>query len=160
VIAPDSYRLGILREQGQQLTHEVGLMPANALLWRPAEGEWSVQECLTHIRNIERQVFLVRIGRIVREREPFLPNFDVSAYHREHWRADEPVSEILPDFLGARAELVALLETADWARMGTRDGRGPIDLDWMAAFATNHVWEHMSQLMRVRLNYFGRKTKD
>lgn len=153
--APDTYRLDILREQSKQVAHEVGLMPSEALLWRPAEGEWSVQECLAHIRNIERQVFLVRISRVVKEINPFLPNFDEFAYHRNHWRADEPASEILPDFLAARAELVGLLETADWARTGTHDERGPLSLDWLATYTSNHTWEHLSQLMRVRLNYLG-----
>jgi DinB superfamily len=158
--SPDTYRLGILRDQSQQLTHEVGLMPTEALLWRPAEGEWSVQECLAHIRNIEQKVFLVRIGKVVKETEPFIANFDEFAYHREHWTADEPVTTILPEFVAARAQLIGLLETADWARTGTHEERGPISLDWLAAYVTNHTWEHMSQLMRVRLNYFGRKTQD
>jgi hypothetical protein len=155
--APDTYRLDILREQSKQVVHEVGLMPNEALLWRPAEGEWSVQECLAHIRNIERQVFLVRISKVVKESNPFLPNFDEFAYHREHWRADEPVAEIMPDFLAARAELVGLLETTDWARTGTHEERGPLSLDWLATYASNHTWEHLSQLMRVRLNYLGHK---
>lgn len=154
---PDPYRLQILRDQSQQVVHEAKLMPREALLWRTAEGEWSVQECLAHLRNIERQVFLVRISKVVKESEPFLPNFDEFAYHREHWRAEEPVTEILPDFLAARAELVALLQTADWSRTGSHEERGPISLDWLAAYVCNHTWEHLSQLMRVRLNYFGHK---
>lgn len=154
---PDAYRLRQLRAQGHQLIHEVGLMPPEAYLWRVSETEWSVQECAAHIRNIERQVFLVRISKVVKEDNPFLPNFDEFAYHRDHWRADEPLDTILPDFLAARAELVSLLESADWSRTGTHEERGPLSLEWLASYAVNHTWEHLSQLMRVRLNYFGHK---
>jgi hypothetical protein len=154
---PDAYRLRQLRAQSHQLVHEVELMPADAYLWRTKEGEWGVQECVAHIRNIERQVFLVRISKVVKEDQPFLPFFDELAYHRDHWRAEEPVDTILPDFLAARAELVSLLESADWARTGTHEERGPLNLDWLATYTVNHTWEHLSQLMRVRLNYFGHK---
>lgn len=133
-------------------------MPPDALLWKPAPAEWSVQECLTHLRDAERQAFRPRISRVASEDNPHLPFFDEVAYHREHWSPDEPVQKILADFVADRAAVVSILETADWSRTGLHEQRGPITLDWLASYTVNHLWEHLSQIMRVRLNYLTRQT--
>jgi hypothetical protein len=153
---PDAHTLRLLRAQSHYLTHEIGLMPAEALLWRPAENEWSVQECLTHIRDVERQAFLVRITRVATEDNPPLYYFDEVGYHKDHWNPDEPVQTLLADFVNDRAQEVAHLQQADWSRTGNHETRGPLTLDWLATYALNHTWEHLSQIMRVRLNYIAR----
>lgn len=153
---PDAHTLRLLRAQSHYLVHEIGLMPADALLWRPAGNEWSVQECLTHMRDVERQAFLVRITRVATEETPPLYYFDEVGYHKEHWNPDEPVQTLLADFVNDRAQEVALLQSADWSRTGNHETRGPLTLDWLATYALNHTWEHLSQIMRVRLNYIAR----
>ncbi len=150
---PNPYLLRLLRAQTHHLTHEVGLLPVEARLWRAAETEWSLQECLAHLRDIEREVFLVRISKVDKEDQPVLKYFDELAYHKEHWDAAEPVEKLLTEFVAARAAEVTLLESADWSRTGQHEQRGRLDLEWLATYAVNHTWEHLSQIMRVRLNY-------
>jgi len=154
---PNTYTLRLLRAQAHQLSHELALMPAEAMLWKPAPEEWSVHECLTHLRDIERQVFLVRITRVIKEDTPHLPFFDEAAYHKEHWNPDEPIQNILADFVAARAAEVSLLESADWSRTGVHATRGPISLGWLADYTAGHSWEHLSQIMRVRLYHATKK---
>ncbi len=154
---PDTYILRLLRAQSHQLTHELGRLPSEVMLWKFADDEWSVHECLTHLRNIERHVFLWRIDKIVKEVNPFLPFFDEVVYQKEHWNPGESIQTMLADFVADRAAEVTLLETADWARPGQHPVRGPITLDWLASYVVNHTWEHLSQIMRVRLNYATRK---
>ena len=155
---PDTYLLRLLRTQSHQLTHEINLVPADAGLWKPAENEWSVHECLTHLRDAERHIFLPRITRVVKEDNPHLPAFDEQAHHKEHWNPDEPIQNILADFVADRAAEAALLESAGWSRTGVHAVRGPITLGWLAEYTTGHLWEHLSQIIRVRLNYATRKT--
>jgi hypothetical protein len=150
---PDLYVLRLLRSQSHLLTHEIGLMPSNAVLWKPAETEWSVQETLTHIRDIERLVFRWRVAQTAQMDTPPLPFFDEGAYHQEHWNPTEPIQTILADFVTDRAAEVVVLETADWSRAGVHPTRGPLTLDWQANYIVNHTWEHLSQIMRVRLNH-------
>lgn len=145
--------LRLLRNSARDLAREVGLVPPGAALWRPKQGEWSVHECLTHTRDVERAVFLHRIRRMVREDRPALEVFDEVAYQRDHWKADEPLDAILADFLNARAEIVELLGGADWSRVGVHAVRGPITLAWQADYTLAHTWEHLSQIMRVRLEH-------
>ena len=152
---PDtSTTLRLLRHSAHDLVREVGLTPPDGYLWRPAEGEWSVHECLTHLRDIEREVFLLRIRRTAAEDRPALEVFDETQYHKDHWNTDEPLEEILADFVSARAEIVAALAGAvDWSRAGTHAVRGPVSLRWQADYALGHTWEHLSQMMRARLAY-------
>jgi hypothetical protein len=154
---PDNYLLRTLRMQSHQLLHEVGLLAPDVVLWKPAPAEWSAQECLTHLRDTERNVFLVRIERMVNEDNPALVLFDEAAHHAEHWTPDEPIQNILADFVADRGAEVALLEKADWSRPGIHPVRGPITLGWLANYTLGHTWEHLSQMMRARLAYDTRK---
>ena len=155
---PNTYTLRLLRAQSHQLAREIDLMPADAVLWKPEPAEWSVHECLTHLRDGERQVFRPRMARIVGEGNPTLPVFDEVTYHKEHWNPDEPIQNIVADFVEDRAAEVALLEAADWARPAVHAVRGPITLAWQADYVLAHTWEHLSQIMRVRLSYAVHKT--
>jgi hypothetical protein len=146
--------LELLRRSSEDLARETAQMPDAGARWRPKEGEWSVHECLAHLRDIEQQVFLERIRRMVREDRPRLEVFDEVAYHRDHYNPDEPIERLLADFAAARAEIVSLLAGAsDWTRGGAHATRGPITMEWQADYALGHTWEHMSQMLRVRLAY-------
>jgi len=154
---PDTYTLRLLRAQSHQVTQEINSLPADAILWKPAPEEWSAHEALAHLRDVERHVFRVRIERMASEDNPPLPVFDEVTYHKEHWRLDEPIQTILADLVADRAAEVAVLEAADWSRPGVHAARGPITLGWQANYVVAHTWEHLSQIMRVRLSYATRK---
>lgn len=145
--------LRLLRRSAHDLVREVDLVPAAGHLWKAAQDEWSVHECLAHLRDVERHVFLHRTQRIIVEDRPQLEFYDEVKFHQDHWNPDEPLGSILADFVNARAELVDLLSGADWSRVGIHPVRGPITLEWQADYALAHTWEHLSQMMRVRLNY-------
>ena len=154
---PDSYTLRILRAQAHQATREINLTPVEAARWKPKPDEWSAHECLTHLRDIERNVFRLRMERIVNEDNPTLVFFDEAAYQKEHWTPDESIQDILADFVADRAAEVALLENADWSRTAVHPVRGSITLNWLADYTLGHTWEHLSQIMRVRLAYTTRQ---
>lgn len=144
--------LRLLKQSAEDLAREMALTASADALWRPKEGEWSVHECLAHLRNIEREVFLYRVRRTVNEDRPPLEVFDEEAYHRKHWSAAEPLPAMLTGYLSARQEMIDLLAAApDWSRQGIHATRGPVSLAWQADYALGHTWEHLSQAMRVRL---------
>jgi uncharacterized damage-inducible protein DinB len=150
--------LRLLRRTAHDLAAEIAQAPAEAALWRPAEGEWSIHETLTHIRDVERQIFLPRLRRVASVDRPDLPSFDEVAYHREHWNPAEPLEQLLADFVADRSAEVALLEPVmDWGRVGLHPKRGPVTLAWLAEYALGHTWEHLAQIMRVRLAWETRR---
>lgn len=150
--------LRLLRRTAHDLAAEIAQTAPEAALWRPAEGEWSVHETLTHLRDAERQIFLPRLRRVTAEDRPALAVFDEAAYHQANWNPAEPLAHILADFVADRGAEVALLEAAaDWGRVGLHQTRGPVTLAWLAEYAVGHTWEHHSQILRARLSWETRR---
>lgn len=147
--------LNALHTSLDDLAGEVERLPAETALWRAAEDEWSQHECLTHLQIVERHIFLPRMRAIVEQDNPFLPAVDERGLMQREWDSRRPRTELLAIFAEDRRAELALLEVGDWARMGRHAKRGPISLGWMAHYTLGHTWEHLSQMMRVRLNYLA-----
>ena len=151
--------LSALRTSAADLTQEVQRLPAEAAAWRPTESEWSQLECLTHLYIAEHYVFLPRMKRMTTEDNPFLPVVDEVALQKEHFNPDRPRDELLNAFLADRQAELELLEQVDWSRPGVHETNGPIDIDWVAQYAMGHTWEHLSQMVRVRLRHALRQPR-
>lgn len=148
-----SSMLTALRFSADELTRELDRLPANAATWRPAEGEWSQHECLTHIQICERHIFLPRVRAMATQDNPILPLVDEGALQREQWDPQRPRAELLADYVASRQAEIEVLEHTDWSRPGQHPLRGPISLGWMANYAMAHTLEHLSQMIRARLFY-------
>ena len=146
-----------LRASADELARELERMPEDKTTWKPAETEWSQLECLIHMQVVERHIFLPRLKRISSEDNPFLPSIDETELMQAALKLNPARAGLLKDFLADRAEEIALLEKADWTRSGTHELRGPITLGLVADYALAHTYEHLSQMMRVRLNYATKK---
>lgn len=147
--------LNALHASADELARELDRLPEAVAVWRPAEGEWSQLDCLKHIQVVERNIFLWRLHAMATQDNPPLPVID-----EKELMEKSPVTsraELLADFLDARKEEIALLEKHDWSRPGVHAARGPISMGWIAHYALGHTWEHLSQMMRVRLSYDTRK---
>lgn len=145
--------LAALRFSADELTRELDRLPGAATTWRPAEGEWSQHECLTHIQICERYIFLPRLHAMATQDNPVLPLVDEVALQHEQWDPQRPSAELLADYIAARQAELDLLEQHDWARPGQHPLRGPISMGWMANYAMAHTLEHLSQMIRARLFY-------
>lgn len=149
----DPMILTALRFSLEELAQEIERLPVSATTWRPAPEEWSQHECLTHIQICERHIFLPRMQAILAQDNPRLELVDETAIMQREWDAARPRAELLQAAVADRAAELALLEAADWSRPGVHASRGPITLGWVAQYALGHTLEHLSQMMRVRLNY-------
>jgi hypothetical protein len=145
--------LAALRTSAADLTQEVQRLPADGALWRPAEGEWSQHECLTHLWIAEHYVFRPRLQRMATEDNPYMPVVDEVALQKEQWDPQRPRDELLNAFLADRQAELELLEQVDWSRPGVHETNGPMDIAWVAQYAMGHTWEHLSQMVRVRLRH-------
>lgn len=141
-----------LRAAADDVAREVEFFPEALTHWRPGPHEWSQYDCLQHLALVERHVFLARAQAIAAQDEPFLPIVDEAALQKQ--AGDErPRATLVKDYLDARAALLTVLQNTDWARTGQHAARGSISLTWLAEYTLGHTWEHLSQMLRVRLNY-------
>jgi len=136
-----------------ELAREIERLPEQDALWRPGEADWSQLEVLTHLWIAEHFVFLPRLRAMAQDDNPFLPLVDEDALMRTEWRPERPRADLLAAFMADHeAELVLLAET-DWDRPGVHETNGPISIGWVAQYAMGHTWEHLSQMLRVRLRH-------
>ncbi|MGH7320670.1 MAG: DinB family protein, partial [Candidatus Rokuibacteriota bacterium] len=73
----------LLRSAATTLHAELTALPASALGWHPAPGEWCVKEVMGHLIEAERRGFAGRIRVILSEREPALATWDQAGVARE-----------------------------------------------------------------------------
>jgi uncharacterized damage-inducible protein DinB len=128
-------------------------LTAEALRRRPTEGEWSMKEVLAHLENLEGELFLPRLRRILDEERPAFGSFDPAAWaaSRDHREGD--FQRALEAFAAARQRTIAFLESlpdSAVARVGLSGAFGPVTLAQYATHVADHDLEHLAQLRDVR----------
>jgi len=120
---------------------------ARAASQRPARaGEWGPAEVVRHLIAVEDEVWQGRIARLAAEdlphwswTEPGLaPGFD-----------DIPLDAVIAAFATSRAttvETIRALDDAGWARSGTHDTYGVLDLEGLLRIAVDHDGDHLASL--------------
>ena len=124
--------------------------------WRPAPGEWSVNECIGHLIEAERRGFAGRIRRILEADRPDLPpdleDWDppaVAEARRDHLR-DGP--ELAAEFAALRADGVALVRSlteVDLGRFGRHPQVGELRVEELLGEWVFHDRNHVRQLLVV-----------
>jgi carbonic anhydrase/acetyltransferase-like protein (isoleucine patch superfamily) len=120
-------------------------------LWRkrPAPGRWSALESLCHLRDADRDVFLPRLGRMLAERNPELPDVDMAGWETARTYNEQSPAGVLEEWAVARRALLAGLAPlgrADWARVGIHAVRGPYALAEMVRYWADHDLSHRRQM--------------
>ena len=101
----------LLRAQGAAIREEVLALGDAVCRWRPAEGEWSVNEALGHLIEAERHGFNGRIRRLLAEEQPELPGWDQEGVSRERRDNERPSGELLREFEALREDSAGLVES-------------------------------------------------
>lgn len=112
----------------------------------PAPGEWTPIEIVRHLIAVEEEVWHPRIGQVQTEDHP-------------RWRWVEPgqwlgapaatLEEVLAMHARVRAATLALLDELGpdgWARTGTHDTYGVLDVAGLMTVAADHDEEHLASL--------------
>jgi hypothetical protein len=113
------------------------------------KGQFSPLQHVCHLRDLEREGYQARIGRMLHEENPLLADFDGARIAGERDYNSESLDEALRDFAEARlgnVELVKSLPADDLNRPGRFDGIGPITLGKMLLMMKEHDQEHLREL--------------
>ncbi len=119
---------------------------------RPAPDEWSVTEIICHLRDVDREVNIPRIEKVIGETNPFLAgiNTDTWADERNYRNEDGPAA--LRGFIEIRTRLIARLQglnEGDWQRTARHAIFGPTTLQELVGFTTTHDRTHVQQSLAV-----------
>src|SRR5688500_8740771 len=132
----------------RRLREALGRVPAAAMKWRPAPGEWSAHEVICHCADSETVAY-ARIRYVVAERDPLLVGYDQEEWARRFDYHSLPLEPALAGVEAVRASTAALLRTLSdeaWARRGRHTEMGEYPAEkWLELYA-EHLEDHAQQI--------------
>ena len=118
---------------------------------RPGPEEFSLVEHACHLRDLERDGYLVRVRRVLAERRPALTPFDGTAVAAAGNYLAQDARRAANDFAALRREVIALVEGLapdQLAREATFDGE-PVCLADVIAMMVEHDRGHREEIERL-----------
>jgi hypothetical protein len=139
--------LGVLRSTPAALSSLTRGLPAPAWTRSPAPGEWSLTEIIGHLRDVDRDVNLPRLDKILAEVNPFIAGEVTDAWVKERQYASQDGRDSLAAFTALRKELLARLDglQAEWERSARHAIFGPTTLRELVGFMAEHDRVHVRQ---------------
>jgi hypothetical protein len=126
-------------------------MPPAELTRSPQPGCFSLVEHACHLRDLEREGYLVRVRRMLAEREPALAPFDGDAVAAARDYPSQDGFAAAREFAAARAQALAViskLTPGELAREGTFGGQRVCFADVISMMVT-HDAEHRAEIERL-----------
>lgn len=121
-----------------------------------AEGNWSAHQLAFHVRDVDREVYGMRIRRTLSEENPLFKNFDPDGWMEAHYDRSEPLKKILEEFLGTVEEAAGLLGNDSpqvWSRLSQHEALGSgLTLQLWVERSLAHIEEHLEALKNAQKN--------
>lgn len=115
---------------------------------RPAQGEWSLTEIFSHLRDVDLEVNIPRLEKVRTGSMPFLAGVNTDRWTDERDYASEDGVTSLEQFIAARSRLVEQLENlseVDWQREARHAIFGPTHFKELVGFIAMHDRSHIQQ---------------
>jgi FMN phosphatase YigB (HAD superfamily) len=143
--------LAALRATPAALGTLTASLPAEAWTRKPAPAEWNLNEIFCHLRDVEAEVNLPRLQKMLAEENPFLPGVNSDAWAQERTYAEQDGRAALRAFTETRKQLIGLLngEPALWSRTARHAIFGPSTLKEIFAIAAGHDKAHIQQVYKT-----------
>ncbi len=154
--APDWQRpaalLAALAATPAALHARLAALPPADWTQRPAPASWSLTEILCHLRDVEREVNLPRLRRVLAEEDAFITARETDAWASERNYAAQDGPQALADFIAARRETLALLAALSpeqWQRGLRHSIFGRSTLRELVFFTWRHDRDHLRQALET-----------
>lgn len=116
---------------------------------RKVEDEWAPVEIVCHLRDVEIEVHLPRVRKILTIHDPHLSSFDTDLWAEERDYLHQSCHNALSAFIEARKETIAALEkldSKDWSRTARHSLLGPTTLIEVMNIVSEHDLLHLAQI--------------
>ena len=143
--------LAVLRSSPAVLNAFSWELKASNWVEHPQPGEWSFTEILCHLRDVDIDVNLPRIDKVLTGLNPFLPGIDSDKWAEERLYYCQNGLEALKDFNSSRIQLLDVLdelEPEDWNRPARHAIFGPTSLKELVSIIVGHDRLHVQQAFR------------
>ena len=142
----------ILRSTPAVLDHLRRTIPGDAWQCCPDENEWCITEIFCHLRDVDRELNLPRLQKVLSENNPFIPGMDTDAWAQERNYARQNGQQALTDFNTGRLRILSLLEglrSEDWQRPARHAIFGPTRLIELVEIIAGHDRLHVKQAQQA-----------
>jgi HAD superfamily hydrolase (TIGR01549 family) len=144
-----SAMLAILRSTPALLDTLCRDLSANMWTERPLPDEWCPTEIICHLRDVEAEVNLPRLQKVLNEENPFLAGKDTDPWADQRNYIHQNGLEALKNFTAARVEGLTLLEDLQpeaWQLPARHAILGPTDLEELVGIIASHDRLHIQQI--------------
>jgi hypothetical protein len=115
--------------------------------FRPlSKNSWNVHQIAVHVRDVDRQVYGMRLRQAVAQEHPIFQNFDGEAWLSAHYDPAEPLEKILEEFQSRIHTLVgwlASLPPTAWSRLTRHEVYGEFAMQAWVERGLAHIEEHI-----------------
>ena len=142
---------------GDLLNTAVKFVSDDELWFKPGPADWHIHQVVTHLRDVQRDIFLPRIGLALQAPGTAIQPFHADAYMQAHYSADAPFDDLLRDFGSACRHFAAKLQTLDEAQWRCHVQHPKIttmSIEWLAWHTIGHTHEHISQIISNRDQFY------
>jgi len=140
----------ILEYSGGAYAGALKTLPPAAASWRPAEGEWCVNECVGHVIEAEKLAFAGRIRIILAADSPALQTWNQASVAESRHDCDRSSQDLLEEFEPLRRdslELIRSLRPEDLTRAGTHPKVGRLTVGDLLHEWVHHDGNHLRQAL-------------
>lgn len=128
-----------------------GIEPSN---WnqRPLPDEWSPTEIFCHLRDVENEVNMPRLTKVIGEKNPFIAGQDTDPWAEERHYIEQNGALALNEFVSSRLQVLDLLsnlQNEDWQRPARHAIFGPTTLQELVSIMAGHDRLHVHQLHAI-----------
>ncbi|MBN2551047.1 MAG: HAD-IA family hydrolase [Anaerolineales bacterium] len=141
--------LAILRSTPAAMDGMLRGLAVPAWTRQPFAGEWSLVEVICHLRDVDQEVNLERVRKVVDETNPFIPGKDTDPWAVERGYNQQNGEQALQEFTATRLKLLDLLENLPaegWRRPARHAIFGPTLLSELVNIIASHDRLHIQQI--------------
>ena len=117
------------------------------------EGEWTLHQIASHLRDTEKLVYGSRIYQTLNDDNPEFKNFDADEWMAAHYNQQEPLTGILDEFIKNVDELCKTLRDLPqeaWSRLSRHEIMGgELALQVWVERSLAHIEEHLQTVKKV-----------
>jgi len=143
--------LDVLASTPATLRGLLGAMPESAVS-APGDEGWSPKDVLAHLASLNGPALVDRVGPILEQDEPPIPNIDEATVLERSGLRTLPITAVLDDFARQRAEAVAWLHglpPSALSRCGVHSVAGRASVADLIHHVAWHDLLHVEQICRL-----------
>ncbi|MFN0096807.1 MAG: DinB family protein [Dehalococcoidia bacterium] len=119
----------------------------------PSDTEWSIHEHLSHLVDMEQEVYLplLRWATVPEMLDP--RDYSRKDWHERRYRPNESVDTLLGELARFREEELAIfhgLRPSAWTAWREDTRWGPLTCQWIAEVVYRHALDHLQGIMALR----------